>query len=81
MIDVNTRVFESEIFSGSDATSHGIPAVHDMNTTPPKCALPRLSYTNNSSKKNKLFDYFPTSIKKLYGWDNEGLSEPIYSER
>ena len=47
VIDVNTRVFEKKISSGSDRTYHGIPVVPDLNASPPECALPGLTSTNN----------------------------------
>ena len=34
VIDVNSRVFKSEISSGSNITSHDIPSVDDVDTTP-----------------------------------------------
>ena len=80
VIDVNKRIFEDEISSGSDITSHGTPSVDDVYTTP-ECILPGLTSTNKSSNKRKSRDDFSTSIKKLYGWVNEVVSEPIYNER
>ena len=80
---MNTCVFENEISLGSDKTSHGIPAIDDVNATLPECAVLGLTSTNYSSKKTKTSDDIPTSIenKKLYEWAIEEFSEPIYSER
>ena len=36
-----------------------------MNTTPPGCALPGITNTNNSSKKRKSPDDFHTSIQNV----------------
>ena len=46
----------------------------------PECALPGFTFTNNSSKKSKSCDDFPTSIKNYMDWNNEYFTEPICSE-
>ena len=68
---MNTCVLENEISLESDAASHGIPAVDNVDTTSPGFLLPGLTSINNSSKKTKSADSFPSSIKKNYEWDIE----------
>ena len=50
VIDVNTGVFENELSSESDKTSHGTPVIDVMNATSPECIIPELTFTNSSSK-------------------------------
>ena len=47
---------------------------NQIDTTPPECTgtLPGLITTNNSSKKRKSCDYFPTSIKKMIWMGHRG---------
>ena len=40
IINLDTSVAENEISSGSDASSHGIPAVNNVDTMPLGCPLP-----------------------------------------
>ena len=73
---MNTRVFENEISSGLDITSHGIPSVDDLDTTPPECILPGLTSTIISSKKRKSCDDFSTSIKYDMDGKTKSLANP-----
>ena len=55
---------------------HGIPAVDDLNTTPPECALPGLIPTNSSSKKRKSRNDFPSSTKNDMDGTLKRLANP-----
>ena len=76
VIDINKCVLESEISSRSDRTPRGIPAVDDVNTTKQGYPLPELTSINNSSKKRKSCDYFPTSIKNAMDGTSKSLVNP-----
>ena len=69
-------LLKQETSSGSDTTSHVIPAVADVNAIYPECALPGLTSTNNSSKKRKSRDDFPTSIKNDIDGTMKSLANP-----
>ena len=77
--DVNTCVFENQIPSGLDETSHDTCSADDVDTTPPECVLPGLISINISPKKRKSFDDFHTFIKN----DMDGKMKRLvnYSER
>ena len=84
-IDVDLRTMwsvpENEISSGSNTSSHGVPAVDDVDIASPRYPLPGSTSANSSSKKRKSPDDFATSTKKCSECGIEEISKPIYSNR
>ena len=77
--DVNTRLFENEIPSGSDKISHDTSSVDDVDTTPPECVLPGLTSIYISPKKRKSCDDFSIFIKIVMRLANPSIMRDKFS--